>query len=69
MRKSPTTRGLVAAVIILLLILLTGYIEAWPAGQSCNWQSDCGYNERCKSLKYYERDDTSKTGICVPRDW
>lgn len=63
------TKSTIAVALITLLFLLMGYVEGMPAGQPCNWASDCGLNETCKSLKYYQRDDVGKTGICVPKEW
>lgn len=38
-------------------------------GNRCNWISDCDLNEQCKPVPYYQRDGSSYTGVCVPKDW
>lgn len=64
------TKSALAGITILLLILLMGYVEALPySGQKCNWASDCDFNETCRTLPYYQRDGSSYTGICVPKEW
>lgn len=68
--KRERVKSTIAVILIGLIVLLAGWLEvAVPAGQQCNWQSDCGYNETCRPLKYYQRDDTSYRGICVPKEW
>ena len=66
---SERKKSTIAVVLIALIILLMGFVELRAAGQACDFAGDCGYNETCKPLKYYQRDDAGKRGICVPKDW
>lgn len=62
------TKSTVAVIIISLFILMAGYIEVHAyAGQLCNWQSDCGFNETCQTVPFHQRDSNTYSGICVPK--
>ena len=71
MRNVPTTGGIIAVVLVVLLLLLAGWVElGLPyAGQKCNFTGDCDLNEVCRTIPFHQRDGSSYTGICVPRNW
>ena len=70
MKRKPTLAGCIAVIVIAIGFLLAGWIEGWPyAGQRGNWVSDCDLNETCRTVPFNQRDGSSYTGICVPKEW
>lgn len=56
-------------IVATLAVLAMATTVQAAAGNKCNWASDCGYNEECRTLSYTQRDGSSYRGICVPKSW
>ena len=70
MKYTPTTKGTLCIMAILIIIILFSWVEGWPAvGNKCTWDSDCGFNEQCKPVPFHQRDGSSYSGICAPDSW
>jgi len=61
--------SLLAILLWCAMILMFMCSIGKAAGQQCDWASDCGFNEKCKTVPFSQRSYGDKQGICVPKDW
>jgi hypothetical protein len=67
--RTMVRTAVVIAAWCLMIWMVMYTIGESAVGNKCNWSSDCGLNETCRSVPYHQRDGSSYTGICVPKGW